>query len=328
MRVDRFSFSTMFFAHSKYTFAHLGLLKLLIFVQLTWENTVSTLGRFVLLIWLFVVLIINSSYTASLTSILTVQQLSSRIEGLDSLISSADRIGYQVGSFAKNYLIEEYNIAQSRLVELGSPEEYAKALKLGPNSGGVAAIVDEVPYVEIFLSRNCNFKTVGQEFTRSGWGFAFPRDSPLAVDLSTAILTLSENGDLQRIHDKWLTYSSCTSTDDAIESNRLSIKSFWGLFLICGIACFIALFVFFMRLRCQYNRYDEHLDSPPTEHPNDILDPTHTSPEQPSCTASLGDVIRFVDKKEEEIKNMIKRKSMERSQRSDCSPDGNAFSHA
>ncbi|KAF9606592.1 hypothetical protein IFM89_026854 [Coptis chinensis] len=37
------------------------------------QSTVTALGHFVLLIWIFVVLIINSSYTASLTSILTVQ---------------------------------------------------------------------------------------------------------------------------------------------------------------------------------------------------------------------------------------------------------------
>lgn len=132
----------------------------------------STLGRVVLIIWLFVVMIINSSYTASLTSILTVQQLSSKIEGLDSLISSSDPIGYQVGSFAKNYLMEELNIAESRLVVLKRPEDYARALDLGPKAeGGVAAIVDELPYVELFLSSYCRFKTVGQEFTKSGWGF-------------------------------------------------------------------------------------------------------------------------------------------------------------
>ncbi|EHA8586316.1 putative Glutamate receptor 3.3 [Cocos nucifera] len=135
------------------------------------ENTVSTLGRFVLIIWLFVVLIINSSYTASLTSILTVQQLSSGIKGLDSLISSSDPIGYQAGKFARNYMIEELNIAPYRLVPLNSPEEYARALELGPKGGGVAAIVDEVPYVEIFLSMYCQFKIVGQEFTKNGWGF-------------------------------------------------------------------------------------------------------------------------------------------------------------
>lgn len=132
----------------------------------------STLGRSVLILWLFVVLIINSSYTASLTSILTVQQLTSQIEGIESLITSSDPIGYQDGSFAYNYMIGELNIAPSRLKSLRSLEEYASALKLGPKGGGVAAIVDELPYIELFMyTTNCQFRTVGQEFTKSGWGF-------------------------------------------------------------------------------------------------------------------------------------------------------------
>ncbi|KAL8240029.1 hypothetical protein R6Q59_013384 [Mikania micrantha] len=222
-----FSFSTLFFAHR--------------------ENTASTLGRMVLLMWLFVVLIINSSYTASLTSILTVQQLSSPIKGIDSLKKSNDRIGYQVGSFAERYLVE-IGIPESRLVPLGTPDAYADALRKGSSNGGVAAIIDERPYIELFLSNQCKFRVVGREFTKSGWGFAFPRDSPLAVDLSTAILSLSENGDLQRIHDKWLTRSSCTSDTTELESDRLHLKSFWGLFLICGIVCSIAIFVYFFQV--------------------------------------------------------------------------------
>ncbi|OMO51259.1 GPCR, family 3 [Corchorus olitorius] len=214
----------------------------------TGENTMSTLGRLVLIIWLFVVLIINSSYTASLTSILTVQQLSSPIKGIESLIHSDDPIGYQVGSFAEHYLSEELNISRSRLVALGSPEAYASALKLGPGRGGVAAVVDERPYIELFLSRQCSFRIVGQEFTKSGWGFAFPRDSPLAIDMSTAILALAENGDLQRIHDKWLMQSPCSLDSTEIESDQLHLSSFWGLFLICGIACFVALLVYFLQL--------------------------------------------------------------------------------
>lgn len=287
-----FSFSTMFFAHR--------------------ENTVSTLGRLVLIIWLFVVLIINSSYTASLTSLLTVQQLQSRVNGLDSLISSTDPIGFQVGSFAKNYMMEELNIAESRLKSLGGPEEYASALERGL----VAAVVDELPYIELFLSSYCNFKTVGQEFTRSGWGFAFPRDSPLAVDLSTAILTLSENGDLQRIHDKWLTRGGCSSQDSTIDANRLNLRSFWGLFLICGLACFLALLVFFMRILCQYNKYtssDESISSSSTQ----------ASERRPSRLTSFKELMSFVDKKEAEVKIAMKRKFSEKMQpqHSQCSDE-------
>lgn len=117
-------------------------------------------------------LIINSSYTASLTSILTVQQLTSQIEGIDSLISSNVPIGVQDGSFAFSYLINELNIAKSRIRILKTQDDYIYALHRGPKGGGVAAIVDELPYIRLFLSNtNCEFRTVGEEFTRSGWGF-------------------------------------------------------------------------------------------------------------------------------------------------------------
>ena len=132
----------------------------------------SSLGRLVLIIWLWVVLIINSSYTASLSSILTVQLLSSQIEGIDSLISSTQPIGIQEGSFARKYLIDELNIAPSRIVTLKDQKAYLDALQRGPRDGGVMAIVDELPYIELFMSdTDCKFTIVGQEFTKSGWGF-------------------------------------------------------------------------------------------------------------------------------------------------------------
>ncbi|KAJ4825501.1 hypothetical protein Tsubulata_035022 [Turnera subulata] len=281
-----FSLSTLFFAHR--------------------ENTMSTLGRFVLLIWLFVVLIINSSYTASLTSILTVQQLSSPIKGIESLKETHDPIGYQVGSFAEYYLNEELGIPKYRLVELGSPEAYARALQQGPKNGGVAAVVDELPYVESFLSSQCKFRIVGQEFTKSGWGFAFPRDSPLAIDISTAILELSENGDLQRIHDKWFMQSSCSSETSELESDRLHLKSFWGLFLICGLVCLIALFIYFLQIVRQLS------DAKPEE---DISANTQGS----SRSGRLQKLLSLMDEKEDQSKSNKKRRvEMHENGRDDC----------
>ncbi|CAO2814379.1 unnamed protein product [Amaranthus hypochondriacus] len=288
-----FSFSTMFFSHR--------------------ENTLSTLGRFVLLIWLFVVLIINSSYTASLTSILTVQQLSSRIEGIDSLTSGNDPIGIQDGSFARDYLVRELNIAESRIKNLKDQEAYADALQRGPKNGGVAAIVDELPYVQVLLSySNCNVQIVGQEFTKSGWGFAFQRDSPLAVDLSTAILQLSENGELQRIHDKWLTTRACSNQSDQIEDSRLSLRSFWGLFLICGVACFVALGIFFGRVCYQYRMFSPEVVS------QDEIEPAEPAPVRSRriSSTSFKDLFDFIDRKEAEIKELFKRKNSIESSRS------------
>ncbi|KAL5557355.1 hypothetical protein UlMin_039591 [Ulmus minor] len=231
----RFSFSTLFFSHK--------------------ERTGSTLARFVLIIWLFVVLVLNSSYIASLTSILTVEQLSSPVKGIESLVNSNERIGFLKGSFAENYLTDELNIHHSRLVPLNSQEEYENALKVGPSGDGVAAVVDERAYMEVFLSTRCDFSIVGQEFTKMGWGFAFPRDSPLAIDLSTAILKLSENGNLQRIHDKWLMKGACSSEGAKQDVDRLQLKSFWGLFLLSGVAIVLALLLYLIKMLRQFYRY-------------------------------------------------------------------------
>ncbi|XP_041008581.1 glutamate receptor 3.4-like isoform X1 [Juglans microcarpa x Juglans regia] len=298
MTIFWFSFSTMFFSHR--------------------ENTVGTLGRMVLIIWLFVVLIINSSYTASLTSILTVQQLTSRIGGIDTLISSSEPIGVQDGSFSWNYLIEELNIAESRLVKLKNLDDYYSALKKGPRGGGVAAIVDELPYIELFLSStNCEFRTVGTEFTKSGWGFAFQRDSPLAVDLSTAILRLSESGDLQKIHNKWLTRNECTMQINQVDSTQLSLSSFWGLFLICGIACFVALILFFCRILCQYRKFSPKAEEGDIED----IEPATARPRRTIQTPSFKDLIDFVDRKEDEIKEILRQKRSDRKRPANHSSD-------
>ncbi|CAK7348965.1 unnamed protein product [Dovyalis caffra] len=135
------------------------------------ETTISPLGRLVMVIWFFLLMVGTASYTASLTSILTVQQLSSPITGIDSLIASHWPIGYQTGSFAYDYLSNDLYVPRSRLVSLGSPEEFESALRRGPSDGGVAAIVDELTYVELFLSKQEDFGIIGQPFTRGGWGF-------------------------------------------------------------------------------------------------------------------------------------------------------------
>lgn len=150
---------------------------------------------------------------------------------------------------------------------------------------------------------------------------AFQRDSPLAVDLSTAILQLSENGDLQKIHDKWLTRTECSVQINEINDNRLSLKSFWGLFLICGLACFIALTTFFCNVLCQYRRY-----TPEGGEEADMEDIQPVRPRRSLRTTSFRDLIDFVDRKEAEIKEILKRKSSDKKQHASSSTDGQASS--
>ncbi|KAJ8453062.1 hypothetical protein Cgig2_014825 [Carnegiea gigantea] len=303
-----FSLSTLFLAQ---TFSGTSFKKYCDFCEFLGENTVSTLGRMVLVIWLFVVLIIQSSYTASLTSFLTVQHLSSSVKGIDSLITSAQPIGFQRGSFAENYLNEELNIPKSRLMPLNSPEEYADALL----KRRVAAVVDERPYVDLFLSNHCQFAIAGQEFTKGGWGFvsimlyssslmhksglwspsAFKRDSPLAVDMSTALLELSENGSLQNITETWLKNRSKCSTQSAVnDTDQLKPDNFIGLFIICGVACVVALVTHFGLMIYQFHRDLRKDPEPPSR--------------RSSGSSRLKAFASFLDRKEDLRKRRLKRK--------------------
>ncbi|XP_022947093.1 glutamate receptor 3.7-like isoform X1 [Cucurbita moschata] len=267
------------------------------------EDTVSPLGRMVMVVWLFLLMVITSSYTASLTSILTVQQLSSPIKGLDDLITSEHPIGYQVGSFAYSYLTESLYLPRSRLVPLGSPEEYESALLKGPfKKGGVAAVVDELPYIELFLSGRNDFGMIGQPFTKSGWGFAFQRGSPLAVDISTAILKLSENGRLQKIHEKWFCKKGCPGERRRkSEPNQLHLLSFWGLYLLCGAFSLAALLIFLLRIVRQFARYtrQQQKESSHAE--------TVSSNSNSSWIHVVYKFIDFVDEKEEAIKRLFRK---------------------
>lgn len=138
------------------------------------------------------------------------------------------------------------------------------------------------------------------------------------MDLSTAILELSENGDLQKIHDEWLTTNDCSSPDDVIESNRLSLKSFWGLFLICGIACVGAVIMFFIKLCLQSIKYPgEEIESGSIE--------STPSERRPSRLPSIQSLLTVFDKRETIVKEAIKKtksdKRLQNCQSSDFSSD-------
>ncbi|WOK94367.1 glutamate receptor 2.8-like [Canna indica] len=224
-----FSFSTLVFAHR--------------------EKILSNLARIVVVIWVFVVLILQSSYIASLTSMLTVQQLQPTVSNIDQLIRDGSYVGYLKDSFMPG-LLKRLNFNESKIIAYESPEEYHSALI----NGTVAAIVDEIPYLKVFLSKYCDkkFTMVGPIYKTSGFGFAFPKGSPFVPDVSKAVLKVTENNmeDLEKsLYESPSCFDKDTNEIDTT-SSRLTFNSFWGLFLISGatsLAALILHLVFFHR---------------------------------------------------------------------------------
>ncbi|XP_059299526.1 glutamate receptor 2.8-like isoform X2 [Lycium ferocissimum] len=223
-----FSFSTLIFAHR--------------------ERVTSNLTRFVLIVWVFVVLVLTSSYTANLTSMLTVQQLQPTITDLYDLIKKGEYVGYQEGSFVKDVL-KRMKFDSSKLRSYSTLEEYNDALSRGSKNGGVGAIVDELPYLRLFLNKYCRkYIMIGPTYKAAGFGFAFPKGSPLVPDVSRQLLKVMEGELMNNIIRKWFgNETECPQKDImVIASDSLTLDSFKGLFLIAGVSAGSALFVFLL----------------------------------------------------------------------------------
>ncbi|CAN4098064.1 unnamed protein product [Withania somnifera] len=185
-----FSFSTLVFAHR--------------------ERVTSNLTRFVLIVWVFVVLVLTSSYTASLSSMLTVQQLQKTND-----FNNGGYVGYQEGSFVE-YILKRMNFDSSKLRSYSTLEEYNDALSRGSKNGGVNVIFDELSHLRLFLNKYCRkYIMVGPTFKTAGFGFKDYRNE-----------------------------KDCPQNDGTHDS--LTVDSFKGLFLIAGVSAGSALLLFFL----------------------------------------------------------------------------------
>jgi len=64
-----------------------------------------------------------------------------------------------------------------------------------------------------------------------------------------------EGDKMKEIQDKWFAnQTSCPDSGTSVSSNSLSINSFWGLFLIAGIAALLALIIFIVMFVHQEGR--------------------------------------------------------------------------
>ena len=131
----------------------------------------SNLARFVVIIWVFVVLILTQSYTTSLKSLLTVQQLQPTITDVNQLIKNGEYVGYQEGSYVLE-LLEEMNFDTAKLRTYKSTEECDELLSKGSANGGIAAAFDDVPCMQVLLSQYCSkYTMIPSIYKNAGFGF-------------------------------------------------------------------------------------------------------------------------------------------------------------
>lgn len=137
----------------------------------TGEKVMSNLGRFVVIIWIFVVLILVQSYTASLTSMLTVDRLSPTITDVHQLINKRLNVGCKKGSFEQE-ILKDLGVQDYQFRFYDTREGCNDLLTKGSTNGGIAAAFGEIPYVKLFLATYCSkYAMVDPQFKTGGFGF-------------------------------------------------------------------------------------------------------------------------------------------------------------
>ncbi|KAI4353038.1 hypothetical protein L6164_002016 [Bauhinia variegata] len=212
------------------------------------ESVAKKCSRFVLLVWLGLAFILMQSYTASLSSILTVDQITPSYPTVDNLKRDQENVGYRDGSFVGDFLKGQLQFDKSRLKTYSTDEEYRDALNKGTHQGGVAAVFDELPFIKFFIKRyGSKYMMAGPTYRTDGFGFAFPLGSNLTYYFSRAILNVTEGPRMDEIEEKYFGINDDDLQDQydqiSTETPSLSAQSFAGLFIITGSLILLALLV-------------------------------------------------------------------------------------
>ncbi|XP_062092124.1 glutamate receptor 2.7-like isoform X2 [Humulus lupulus] len=194
-----------------------------------------------------------------------IQRLQPTVTDVEQLIKNNERVGCKRGSFVHGVLLKSFGFNESQLQIYKSAEECDELFSKKKADGGIAAAFDEYPYMKLFFPKYCHkYTMVEPRFKTAGFGFVFPKGSPLVSDVSTAILTITEDKTMNSIEYKWFgSQTSCPDLNTQVSSNSLGLESFWGLFLIVGIASFSSLMIYVAMFFYQHRKILRSFDTDP-----------------------------------------------------------------
>ncbi|XP_022961655.1 glutamate receptor 2.7-like isoform X4 [Cucurbita moschata] len=211
-----FSVSVLFYAHG--------------------EPIKSGLARLVLGPWLFAILIITSSFTASLSSMMTITMSKPPVYDIESLKLKNATVGCTQNSIVMRFL-SQASIPPENVKQLPSVDLFPIALE----TGEIQAALLTAPHARIFLAKYCKGLTKLTLFNLVGMGFAFPKGSPLTLDISLSIAELIERREMPDFEATLLSTFNCSNHKSLDGGSGLGPGPFAGLFLFSGVIASIAV---------------------------------------------------------------------------------------
>ncbi|XP_006354879.1 glutamate receptor 2.9-like [Solanum tuberosum] len=204
----------------------------------------SNLSRLVLTTWLCVVVIVTACFTALLSSIMTVPRLEPSVVNVDYLLRTNAAVGCNNKSFIIKYLVN-LQFKPENIKQISSINDYPNAFE----KGEISAAFFVVPHAKVFLAKFCKgYTKSGPVYKLGGFGFVFPKGSPLAVDISEAVLKVSQSGEIRQLEEQMLISSNCSSSSAVEHDPGLGPELFSGPLLISAVICGIVFLISIARL--------------------------------------------------------------------------------
>ncbi|OMO56678.1 Ionotropic glutamate receptor [Corchorus capsularis] len=216
------------------------------------ESPRRNLTYFVLAPWLFLILIVTSTYTASFTSMITSSDSEPESSCLD--LENLRKTNAIIACDEEEPLITRFLVDAAgfqpkniKFIAQSSIDDYAKAL----TNGDIKAAFFLWPYADLFLAKySCKgFRAWDAMHGLRGSPIMLPRGSPLAPFISEAISSLLQSGKFKQMQKELLSFSgSSSSTIYGSMKRGIGPGPFLGLFILSGGASAIAMLITIVRL--------------------------------------------------------------------------------
>ena len=199
----------------------------------------GVLARFIVVLATFLSLILRKSYTADLTAFLTIKALNP-VDSIYDLYGKGVSTApvYQAGLFDRYGLV-------STGVDLNSFDDVISQGALIANKTITAFIIDqELAEKLVDEYPDCQLRILPSRYQPFEYGLAFdPRtEDGIANDFTAAILSQTENGNIQSIVNRYLIQEGgCLDRDSTLDLDKISFKEVYGLWVLLAVGCAIAL---------------------------------------------------------------------------------------
>ncbi|CAF3640661.1 unnamed protein product [Rotaria sp. Silwood1] len=187
-------------------------------------------------------LVLVASYTANLTSDLTIAKSKNVISGIDDIKNGKipfNRIGIVIGTASEEFYLREISSGNRNFYPLKSRKEMYDSLV----NNLIDVIFNDAGVAE-YLTNNiyCNATLIGEDFDKGVFGIITPKQWLYGQDLDVHILSLKESGVLDDLRRTWFQVKKCP--DSSVTSTAIGIESLLGLFVIFGVICILSLSLF------------------------------------------------------------------------------------